>query len=217
MRRILFRLLDPMVAGRSIRSALDAGVGGGDLARALQSRYEWYACPYSLDQPGEFSIPDPRLPFDDASFDAVLSLDVLSHFERGEEHNFLRELIRVLAPEGLLVLRAPALEVLRNRHSQYYGDRQRFTRARLVNLVEEHGVRVLRSTYVNALLAPFAMLKFRIWEPLLRKKPANAIVPQPAWMDQALQLPLKFEAGWLGAGLNFPIGQTLIVIGEKER
>jgi SAM-dependent methyltransferase len=215
MREILFRLLDPMVAGRSVRSALDCGVGGGDLARTLQSRYEWYVAPVEMDNLQQFETLPARLPFSDGEFDAVLSLDFLAYLSPQREPVLLREMVRVLAPGGLMVLRAPALKVLRSRHSQYVGERQRFTRSRLVSLVERHGIRVLRSTYANALLAPVALAKFRVWEPLLRRRPASGVIRLPSWLDRSLLVPLKLEAGWLGAGLNLPIGQNLIVIGEK--
>jgi len=46
-----------------------------------------------------------RLPFDDASFDAVVSISTLDHFERREEiGTALREMTRVLRPGGQLLL-----------------------------------------------------------------------------------------------------------------
>jgi SAM-dependent methyltransferase len=215
MREILVRLLDPMVAGRAIRSALDAGVGEQDLARLLQSRYEWCVSPLGLGCLEQFEDRPARIPFSDGQFDAVLSLDVLAYLSPGREEVLLREFVRVLAPGGLLVLRAPALKMLRSRHSQFVGERQRFTRVRLSDLVERQGVRVLRSTYANTLMAPLAFTKFRVWEPLLRRPPASAVVPLHPWLNRTLLRPLRLEAMWLGAGLNLPVGMTLMLIGEK--
>ena len=53
------------------------------------------------------------LPFQLASFHAVMSM----------------EFARVLKPGGLLVLRASALDSLRNRHSIFAMERQRFSRS----------------------------------------------------------------------------------------
>jgi hypothetical protein len=113
------------------------------------------------------------------------------------------------------VLRAPALELFRSRHSAFVGEQQRFTRERLIELAEASGIRVLRVSYVNTLLAPAALAKFRIWEPLMRKPPANGLLAVPWWLDKLLYTPLALESYWLGAGLNFPLGQTLLLIGEK--
>jgi len=228
MRRILFRLLDRLLAGRSIRRTLEAGCGTGYFARVLQARYDWQVFPVDLAWEGlrhgrqlgvnRLTQADvTRLPFRDASFDVVFSLDVIVHCDRGQEGGMMGELTRVLAPGGLLVLRAAALSFLHSRHSQFTGERQRFTRSRLIALAERHGIRVLRSSYANSLLAPVAFLKFRIWEPLLNKPPASGLAPLPNWLDRLLYLPLVWESHWLGAGLNLPWGQSVILIGEKRK
>jgi len=46
------------------------------------------------------------------------------------------------------------------------------------------GVRVLRCSYVNSLLLPVALVKFRVWEPLLRKPPASGVEPVAPWLDK---------------------------------
>ena len=221
MRRIIFRLLDPLVAGRSIRTVLEAGWGTGYFARLLQGRYEWRVFPLAVGWEGQFGVERlaqselTALPFPSGAFDAVVSVDILGTFARGAEEAPLRELTRVLAPGGLLIIRAGAFSAFRSRHSQYVGEEQRFRRQRLIDLMERCGIRMLRSTYVNALLAPVALAKFRIWEPLMRKAPANALVPMPSWLDRLLYAPLVLESYWLGAGLDFPFGQTALLIGEK--
>jgi hypothetical protein len=222
MRHILFRLLDPLVAGRSIRTAVEAGWGSGDLARALQARYDWRVFPLAIGWEGLYGVErmaraDPgALPFRDGLFDAVFSIDIIGNVPPGQEGQPLRELTRMLAPKGLLVLRVPALELFRSRHSEFVGEQQRYTRERLIELVEPCGIRVLRATYINALLAPVALTKFSIWEPVMRRPPSNGLAPLPGWLDGLLFAPLALESYWLGAGLNFPLGQTLLLIGEKS-
>src|SRR5262245_9007800 len=46
-----------------------------------------------------------RIPFDDASFDAVLSIETLEHVE--DEMRTLSEMFRVLEPGGVLVVSVP--------------------------------------------------------------------------------------------------------------
>ena len=75
---------------------------------------------------------------------------------------------------------------------------------------------MLRVTYVNALLAPLALAKFRVCEPFLRSPPSSRIDSEPWWLDRLLYMPLALESYWLGAGLNFPVGQTLLLIGRKS-
>jgi hypothetical protein len=115
----------------------------------------------------------------------------------------------------LLVLRAAACNLLRSRHSQFVGERQRFGRGRLVRSVSEAGFRVLRCTYANSLLLPIALLKFRLWEPLLRRRPASGLQPLPEWLNRLLFLCLAAESRWLKAGRNLPLGQSLILVALK--
>jgi SAM-dependent methyltransferase len=226
MRRILFDVLDPWLRGRQVRRVLEAGCGTGYFARVLAKERGWTVYPSDIAWKGlsigrgmgveRLSQADVRaLPFRSGAFDIVSAVDVLEHFAPGEESRPLSELARVLSPGGLLVLRTPALEALRSRHSEFVLERQRFTRGRLLGAIRECGIRVRRCTYASFLLLPAALLKFRVWEPLLGKPPASGVKPVAGWLDSLLYSCLWAESAWLGRGLNFPAGQTLIVIGEK--
>jgi SAM-dependent methyltransferase len=227
MRAILFRMLDPYLAGRPIGRALEAGCGTGYFSRILQAERGWPVIPADISAEGlhyardlgvqravQANILD--LPFRTGAFDLVLSLDVLPHLPTGDEQRALREFARVLAPGGLLLIRAAALDVLRSRHSRFAFERQRFTLGRLGETVEAAGIRVLRSTYANSLLMPVALAKFRVWEPLLRRPPASGVAPVAPWLDALLYRALAFEAEWIGSGREFPLGQSLLLIGEKK-
>jgi len=226
MRDILFRMLDPVLAGRTVRRALEAGSGTGYLSHLLQRERKWPIVPLDLGSEGlryARALGVDRavqgnimaLPFADATFDLVMSFDVLVHMKRGEEHLAAREMSRVLARGGLLVLRTAAFDLLRSRHSVFVGEHQRYTRRRLMGLVTGAGIRVLRCTYVNALMLPIAFAKFRMWEPIARQPVASGVAPVPAWLDRLLYAPLAFEAHWVGRGHGFPAGQSLMLIGEK--
>jgi SAM-dependent methyltransferase len=226
MRQILFRLLDPIAGARSFQRVLEAGCGTGHFARTLASRYRMSVFPVDLGWEGlrhgkrlgvdHLAQSDiASLPFASGAFDLALSLDVIVHFARGDEDRPMRELARVLAPGGLLVVRVAALDVLRSRHSQFAHERQRFTRARLRSLAERHGLEVLRCTYANLLLAPIAYVKFRICEPLFRSQPQSGVQPVAAWLNRALYIPLDWESRWIGSGRDLPIGQSLILLARK--
>jgi SAM-dependent methyltransferase len=226
MREIMFGLLDPYAKSRQFERVLEAGCGTGHFARVLARRYGWKIFPVDLAREGlayargagQTRLAQANvaaLPYRDGSFDLVSCMDVVVHFPEGEEDRPLRELARVLKTAGILVLRVSALPGLRSRHSEYVLERQRFTRRRLIRAIEQAGVRVLRCSYANSLLAPIAFVKFRLWEPLTRQPPGSGVAPGPEWQNKLLALPLRLEARWLGAGLNFPLGQSLILIGEK--
>lgn len=227
MRKILFRLLDAFAEGRSITRVLEGGSGTGYTASLLAQRYGWRM--FAIDLAWEAVSRTPRLnrvhpvqadiaavPFGAGLFDAVISLDVLVHFPRGEEIRALQEFARVLRPSGLLVLRVAALDVLRSRHSEFIRERQRFTRQRLINVTSASGFRIVRCSYVNSLLSPIAFIRFRIWEPFSRRPLRSGTGLVPRWLDCLLFTCLTIEEFLLSKGLNFPVGQTLILLAQKD-
>ena len=226
MRRILFRLLDRYCAGRPMRRGLEAGCGTGYLSWLLRKERQWPIVPMDISPEGlryaramgvEQAVQGDAtsIPFAGGAFDLVLSIDVLAHLTRGTETAAAREMARVLAPGGRIVLRTSALDILRSRHSAFAYERQRFTRERLRELFETAGFRVLRCTYANSLLMPVALAKFRLWERLERGPAASGVEPVASWLDRLLYAPLALESAWIGAGLNFAAGQSLLLIGEK--
>jgi SAM-dependent methyltransferase len=226
MRAILFRMMDPHLAGRRIDCALEAGCGTGYLSHLLQRERKLPIVPMDFSGCGlryarELGVQRPvqgdirALPFAGGSFDLVMSVDVIAHLPPGEEAPAARELARVTRKGGLVVVRTSALEILRSRHSQFAHERQRFTRRRLMGLFAGAGIRVLGCTYINTLLLPVALFKFRVWEPLLRRPAESGVHPVAPWLDRMLYAPLGMEAAWIGAGHRFPAGQSLLLVGER--
>jgi ubiquinone/menaquinone biosynthesis C-methylase UbiE len=103
--------------------------------------------------------PDPRLlPFEDQSFDAVLSCGVLEHVEDPDAS--LEEIRRVLTAGGTFYVyklpnRTSYLEAIARRSGMYYHgayehDRV-YTRRTAVQLLERHGFEVVESRRANML------------------------------------------------------------------
>lgn len=102
---------------------------------------------------------DPRrLPFDDNSFDAVLSCGVLEHVEDPDAS--LEELRRVLTPTGTIYVhklpnRTSYLEAIARRAGWYYHGAFKFDRlydpGSATALLERHGFRVTEVRLVNML------------------------------------------------------------------
>ena len=226
MEQILFRVLDPIVKKRKLTTAIETGCGTGHMASRLEQRYGWRVFPTDLQHEGlvyglrngcrrgAAQADIVALPFANRQFDVVTSLDVITHFPAGDEHRAIGELVRVLAPGGLLIVRVCALDILRSRHSMFTDERQRFTRQRLIEAVSRQGIRVLRCTYLNSLLLPVAFTKFRLIEPLFRVRPASGIRQMAGWLNELLYSALRLESSWLGSGHSFPLGQSLLLIGE---
>jgi len=102
---------------------LDIGSGTGALIRLIKESLpdlESSVCDYSdkfMKIPGQkvdiVNLNDGKLPYNDNSFDLVTFTEVAEHLEN--HRTVLREIYRVLKPEGLLVMTTPNILNLKSR------------------------------------------------------------------------------------------------------
>jgi dolichol-phosphate mannosyltransferase len=159
--RARFRVIRSMVDGRT--RILDIGCGSSRIVQSLPQsvgldmqirKLRW------LRAPGRQLVQASlmQLPFEDAAFDAVICSEVIEHIPRDEID--LRDMVRVLAPGGTLVLGTPdygrwtwrALEGLYKRvFPQGYATEHinRYTRKGLRQEIERLGLTVLDVQYVG--------------------------------------------------------------------
>src|ERR1035437_6565168 len=151
MRATLFRMLEPHLKGRAISSALEAGCGTGYLSQMLQRERGWPIVPLvfsgdGLDYARQLGVVNPvqgdirSLPFGDGAFDLVMSVDVIAHLPRGDEHLAARELAGGARRGGLGGGRPAARDMRRRRPGKSAHDRQRFPRRRLMGLFAGAGI-----------------------------------------------------------------------------
>ncbi|MEM6457497.1 MAG: methyltransferase domain-containing protein, partial [Acidobacteriota bacterium] len=155
--RILARLLDDARADAptAVARHLDVGCGDGrwthDLHAHLQRRapdvrtegvdfsaraigFARLICPHLT-----FHVhTGTSLPFDDGAFDLVSAIEVIEHVPDDQERAFLRELRRVCAAGGLLLLTTPSWNLPLTHHHERHYDVDR-----LVDLIAEAGFRVI--------------------------------------------------------------------------
>ncbi len=170
MRRIVASLVGERL--RTARRVLDAGCGtGGTLAwwhrvavdpdRAegtgidLSPEATGLAARRGLPRLGRASVS--ALPFPDAAFDGVLSLDVIYHLDVADDRRALGEIARVVRPGGWACVRVPAFDSLRSAHDAAVHTRHRYRLGDLAERVAGVGLHVDRATYANALLFPAAV------------------------------------------------------------
>jgi ubiquinone/menaquinone biosynthesis C-methylase UbiE len=92
-----------------------------------------------------------RLPFGDGSFDAILSVCAIEHFDDGGRS--LDEMARVLKPGGEIFMsadvlsRADAWPKLRDAHKAKYHVQHTYTHESLRKLMDERGLDLVRHSY----------------------------------------------------------------------
>ena len=106
---------------------LDVGAGEGYFCKlAVEDGREIEACDYSAEQFRMPSVPFHRadlaqgIPLPDNAYDVVVAIEVIEHME--DHFRFVRELLRVLKPGGMLIITTPNVVSLSSRiHFLLYG------------------------------------------------------------------------------------------------
>jgi SAM-dependent methyltransferase len=158
------------------------------------------------------------LPIATATIDVAVSFDVLYCLEDSAERQAIAEMHRVLRPGGALIVNAAALDMLKGDHSVLVSEVRRYTRGSLRTKLEAAGFRLHRSTYTNAALFPVTA-GVRAWQRLRGVKPEGGAcgdfhVP-PAPVNALFSGALALEAGLIAAGINMPIGSSVLCLARK--
>jgi ubiquinone/menaquinone biosynthesis C-methylase UbiE len=153
-----------------------------------------------------------RLPFADASFGALVSLDVLCH-RAVDPGAALAEFHRVLQPGGVLILNLPAFDWLHSAHDIRVHNARRFTATDARALLEQAGFTAIETRYWNALLLPLMILQRKILKSDAADK--SDVAPFPPWLDAMLYAVTGLERWLTRIGLRYPAGGSVLVIATR--
>lgn len=149
------------------------------------------------------------LPCDDASFDAVLSLDVLYH-AGVDEMAALHEARRVLRPDGLLVLNLPAFECLRVDHDTAVDGVRRYRAREVRQLLSTSGFQLITLHYWNAWLFLPLLLRRRFG-----RAPAGDLVLPPRWLNALLATFARLDTCCCRV-LRVPFGSSVFALARRD-
>jgi SAM-dependent methyltransferase len=222
MRRVALAVLAHELGDQRGLRILDAGCGTGGTTVELRRFGDvvgvdlaWEALEPArgrgLDRLARGSIE--RLPFRDASFDAVTSFEVVYHLGVASDTSAFDEMRRVLKPSGLLVLRVPAHNWLRGEHDRLVHTRHRYSPDEVRRKLSDSGFRVERMTWANALLFPTAVAK-RMME---RFSDGSADAEPDLWqppgpINGALEAAVAVEALAIPRGVPLPFGLSVLTV-----
>lgn len=228
MRGVMFRLLNLRPQPSNQPRILDAGCGtGGNLYALEQAGYTdlsgfdlspialEFCRKRGLDHVRQGSITD--IPFNNNTFDIIVSCDVVTDAGTDNEMTALQELYRVLRPGGRLFLNLPAFSFLRSEHDRATDVARRVTVPEIRSKLRQTGFRVRRSTYWDMLLFPVvvAVRLLRRERPEDLSNPARSdIVLPPAPINLALTLSLRIEHLLLRR-FNLPFGSSVAIVAIK--
>jgi SAM-dependent methyltransferase len=151
------------------------------------------------------------MPFGAESFDLAVTLDVIEHL--ADDLGALRELRRIVAPGGALLVTVPAYPWLWSGHDVINHHHRRYTRRTLQRVAERAGWTQVRTTYFNSLLLPVAIV-LRVLDRFNRKTTESSldlwVPPEP--FNWVLERPLALEAAIIGRGGRIPAGLSLLAV-----
>jgi SAM-dependent methyltransferase len=211
-------------SGRPDLRVLDAGCGTGGLIRRLSPRHpswRWTGVdlePLAVDLArGWTSGADVRqasvtaLPFGDATFDVVVSADVLYHVD--DDEAALGEFFRVLRPGGRFVMNVPAYRWLWSYHDDAVHSRRRYGRGEVLGKVQRAGFRGVRATHWNAIPFPLVVVRRKFFA-----APAGgsdvSLLSFP--IEAAFRAAMALERAWLEGFGSLPFGSSIFAVAEKE-
>lgn len=223
-RAIFLRLLDEHApSGPGPLEVLDFGCGTGAFlpylarfgnVRAVDGDADAVAFCHSRGFGEVLEVPaGSALPFADASFDLVTTLDVIEHID--DDVAALRELRRVTRPGGLVLVAVPAFMALWGDQDEISHHRRRYTDATLRAALHAAGLTVERTSYFNTwLFAPIAAL--RMARRLVRRPSAERtdFDVGPVALNRVLARLFASEAAFV-ARMRLPVGASLLALARR--
>lgn len=155
------------------------------------------------------------LPFADDVFDVVAAFDVVEHCD--SETQAMSELARVLAPRGRMLLSVPAYQWAWSDHDERAGHFRRYTRPRLISLVEGAGLTVERSTYAFTAVFPFFVAErvARRMRKRIGRAPAPGLARTTPGLERMLMALARVDQRLL-RGRNLPFGSSIFLAATKS-
>ncbi|HVH79599.1 MAG TPA: class I SAM-dependent methyltransferase [Stellaceae bacterium] len=217
---MLYRRAKPR--GAEAARLLDAGCGtGGFLARMAQDMpltdtvgldADATACRWAAEKSGRPVCTGSvnALPFADAAFATIVSVDVLCH-RNVDEARALGQFYRCLGAGGLLILNLPAYRWLMSRHDTAVHNVRRYTRGQIVALLHAAGFRPICAGYWNIILFPLMVAARK----LLPASLGSDVKPQPALVDAIFRAATTVERALMRLGIRFPFGGSILALAAK--
>jgi SAM-dependent methyltransferase len=140
-----------------------------------------------------------ELPFADGSFDLVCAMDVIEHIE--DDVGALRELARVLALDGTLLISVPLYRSHWTAFDEFVGHCRRYEPAELTSLLARCGLRVEHSAVYGMQPRSSRLLDLGLWY-LVNQRERAMWWYNHFFMPLAVrfQKPLRLVAGLIAAG-----------------
>lgn len=219
--RIILSILKKYLPKKDGLKILDSGCGTGLLTKKLEQLGKVYAIDIS-DEAIRFAKKRGinvkkasvlKTGFSKNYFDAIVSIDVLSHKFVEDDQKAIEELYRILAPGGLLILKVPAFEILRGPHDEEVYTKKRYTKRDFKKLLANSKFKKLSISYIGSFLFPILFIKNIFYQQANESRSSISQVWSP--LNRLLIFTFKLEA-YLTKFISIPFGISLLVVLKKS-
>jgi SAM-dependent methyltransferase len=147
----------------------------------------------------------------DEKFDLICLFDVLEHVENDQES--VNEIKKFLSPNGKILITVPAFQFLWSEHDKKLHHHRRYDYKTLKKLIENSELEIVRLSYFNYILFPFAAL-MRLTSKLFPFYCKKEEGTHPL-TNKILTKIFSSEKIWL-KNFNFPFGLSLVCIAKNR-
>ena len=217
-RNLVVRQIQPFL--KDTACILDAGAGIGDVSFVLKNAGFAVRCLDISHKSVEYLrkkglIADKgdvqNFPYDNCTFDIILSLDVLEHVK--DDLVAIKELKRVLKDGGIACINIPMFPFLWSFHDKINEHLRRYKRKELEKKLKENNLTILKCFYWNSILL-IPIFIFRKLKAMLKIKTDDLTTFNNAFINCALEYLLKFDVFLAEKGFFF-FGISKIMIIQK--
>src|SRR5438874_7403273 len=220
LHRLIFQALDAELPDWRKKNVLDVGCGTGAILEQLGNPGKNVGIDLAPDaisfcrQRGLNNVREGdicALPFSDNSFDAVICSSVLYHQWVGDVAGAVREMHRVLRPNGVLLINVPAFPFLHSAHDEAVMTARRFRKWEIRQLLQKQHFKIRRLTYWTTFLFPLAVAARTLGG---SKMGRDFETEGTSFSDRVLSQIMALELRLL-RNVSLPFGVALLAVARK--
>ena len=155
-----------------------------------------------------------KLDFEDKSFDVVTALDVLYHKNVKDDIKAMKEIGRVLKPNGYFIMTDSAMKCLYGKHDLAQHGIRRYSKKELKSKLKEAGFEVKKISYYNTLLFPPVYVKRKL-DKLSDSEPKGDVQEINPLFNFILKMMYKLELSFLKY-VDYPFGVSILAVCRKR-
>jgi len=154
------------------------------------------------------------IPFQSEKFDIITILDVIEHVQKHK--TVLKEIWRMLKPNGIIVVTVPAYQFLWSQHDVASSHVRRYNNSTITKELKDSQFKIIRTSYFVSFLFPLIAIYRLITKNRINKKnPKGDLIKFPQPINNFFKKLMSIENKLLKK-INLPFGLSVVCIAKKD-